>query len=64
MDKLLEDDKLNSRWLSRVDSFTFVLSDSWNRDGSKLRKYGKLVKGSFTFGFNTDFKVVEKTFDY
>lgn len=42
-------------WLR--EGFVFIFSDTWNNDADKLEKYGDIVKGSFSFQFNTDFKV-------
>ena len=57
MDHLNNNSTLKALWLARQPAFTLILSDTWNNDEEKLEKYGELVKGSFTFGYNTEFEV-------
>lgn len=62
MEQLNNNATLRAVWLARHPGFTFIHSDTWNNDEEKLQKYGELVKGSFTFGFNTDDFGVRLTF--
>ena len=39
------------------DGFVFIFSDTWTNDQDKLDRYGDIVKGSFAFQFDTDFRV-------
>jgi len=42
-------------WLKMKVSF--LLSDTWNDDPALLESYGDIMRGSFSFNFNSDFKV-------
>lgn len=42
-------------WLSQ--GFSFIFSDTWNNDNELLEMFGPIVRGSFSFKFNSDFKV-------
>lgn len=54
MDEIMSDE-VKSNW-ERL-GISFIFSDTWGTDPELLRRYGSIVKGSFTFNIDTDFNV-------